>query len=144
MARGVGAICFGLIFCKYLLMTGAEDGAKYKAEQDGHRKDQNWSIDEILSQFGIKDAVEPFRAKASKSWHKAQQYDNFAEDWNRLQAEQFDAIVILSFLSNTTLPAIYRVLMHAEKGWTVFYLRVMNFTREKCDNLLGPKGTVTC
>ena len=134
MAKCLVVFSLCIVFGECLQLTAAVEWEEYQQPtNDDNFNDGTWFLTNVFRQMG-KQAVE--------SWQRAQQYDNFETDWNTLKMQQLNPMVLGSFLSNTTLPAIYRVTASIKRGWIFIYKVVMNFTKRKCDKLIGPDGMI--
>ena len=120
--------------CKYVLLSAADKGAEYEeSENTDYSKENQWPLRDLFDQL---------RQWGAESWERFQLYNNFEQDWQTLKLRPFNPTVLGSFLGNTTMPAIYTVTKSVKQGWIIIYKIVMDFTKRKCDRLIGPDGKI--
>ena len=125
-----------ILFSKAFRLAATKEWGN--SEFNGSSKNDQWSLENLLRQFRKIGA--DLNLRASESWQKASSYKNFDQDWKSLKEEPLNPTVLASFLSNTTLPCVYIATMRVKEGWIIIYKAVMDFTKRKCDKLLGSEG----
>ncbi|XP_065054374.1 uncharacterized protein LOC135683130 [Rhopilema esculentum] len=104
--------------------------------EDG-RPQPSWPWEDALKKLGVEETLDLLRSSIQKSWQRAIRYDEFTRDWKNLKSQPLNPFVIISFIKNTTLPAVCRASLHVKEGWLIIDRHIMAFTRKKCGNLLG-------
>ena len=123
-----------IIVGKYALLSAGNEWAEYeKSEKTDSSKDNQWPLQDLFYQL---------RQRVAESWERAQHYNNFEQDWQTLKLMPFSPTVLGSFLGNTTMPAIYTVAKSVKQGWIIIYKIIMDFTKQKCNKLIGPDGKI--
>ena len=106
------------------------------------RPQPSWPWEDAFKKLGVEETVDLLRSSIQKSWQRAIRYNEFNRDWKNLKSEPLNPFVIISFIKNTTLPAVCRASLQVKEGWLIIDRHIMAFTRKKCDKLLGEGGNV--